>query len=279
MQIGFGLDVDAHGRLVDDQQFHACCDPFRDRNLLLIAARQIADGLIDRGGLQLQPLQNRRDFGVDRAVTQKTHAVRKLAPQGDAGVGQHRMQQDQALLLAIFRDIADAMLVQGLGHRGDVNGLACNLNFARQLFGKAKNCLGQFAAPRTDKAIKANDFTRSHRQANIAVARARGVSGQLQIGRHVRLRTRRAFGDPFRAADHHLHHICAAKRGQIRRIAGIDTVAQHRHAVADVEHLFQLVADKADRHPIITQPAQNTEQHRGFVWGQGCRRLVQQQDA
>ena len=100
---------------------------------MLIAARQVADGLIDRGRLQLQPLQDRADIGVNRAVAQKAQPVGQLAPDGDAAVRQNRMQQDKALLLAVFRDIADAVAVQRLGHGGHVNRLAFDLDLAAQL--------------------------------------------------------------------------------------------------------------------------------------------------
>jgi hypothetical protein len=42
VDIGLGLDVDADRGLVDDEDFDLRGDPFRDRDLLLVAAGQIA---------------------------------------------------------------------------------------------------------------------------------------------------------------------------------------------------------------------------------------------
>ncbi len=48
VQIGLGLDVDADRRLVDDQDLGVGGEPLGDRHLLLVAAREIADGLVER---------------------------------------------------------------------------------------------------------------------------------------------------------------------------------------------------------------------------------------
>ena len=58
---GLGADVDALGRLVEDDHLGRRRQPFGDDDLLLVAARQRADVLAERGGAQVEPL------GVARA--------------------------------------------------------------------------------------------------------------------------------------------------------------------------------------------------------------------
>ena len=53
---GLGADVDALGRLVEDDDLGRGRQPFGDDDLLLVAARQRADILAERGGAQVEPL-------------------------------------------------------------------------------------------------------------------------------------------------------------------------------------------------------------------------------
>ena len=54
VHVGLGLDVDADGGLVDDQDLDAGGEPFGDADLLLVAAGEIADELGERGRADFQ---------------------------------------------------------------------------------------------------------------------------------------------------------------------------------------------------------------------------------
>ena len=54
---GLGADVDALGRLVENDHLGLRRQPFGDDHLLLVAARQRADILVERGGAQVEALR------------------------------------------------------------------------------------------------------------------------------------------------------------------------------------------------------------------------------
>ena len=54
---------------------------------------------------------------------------------------------------------------------------------------------------------------------------------------------------------------------------------QHGHAVGDLQHLAELVADEDDRHAVVAQRAQHLEQLAGLLRGQHRGRLVEHEDA
>ncbi len=56
---GLGADVDALGRLVQDDDLRLGRQPLGDHHLLLVAARQRADILVERGGAQIEPRRSR----------------------------------------------------------------------------------------------------------------------------------------------------------------------------------------------------------------------------
>ena len=70
-----------------------------------------------------------------------------------------------------------------------------------------------------------------------------------------------------------------AKRAWIgfRGVDRVDhaAVAQHRHPVADLHHLVQLVGDEDDRQPAIRQAAQQVQQLHGLLRREHGRRLVE----
>ena len=87
----------------------------------------------------------------------------------------------------------------------------------------------------------------------------------------------RPFGDLLRAADHQAHEVLAPETRHGAARAGVAAVAQHRHGVADLLHLLELVADEQDADPVGPELLQEVEQHHGFVGGERGGRLVEQQ--
>ena len=86
VQVALRLDVDADGRLVDDQDVGVGGEPLGDRHLLLVAAGEVADGLRERRRADLE----RVDEGLDRAGLgagrDQAEATGEPPPDGDRHV-------------------------------------------------------------------------------------------------------------------------------------------------------------------------------------------------
>ena len=61
-------------------------------------------------------------------------------------------------------------------------------------------------------------------------------------------------------------------------LAGHPAVAQHHHAIGDLEHLIEPMRDVDDADPTIAQAAQSDEQARHLVGGEAGGRLVEHED-
>ena len=71
----FGPDVDAAGGLVEDQDIAVAHEPLRDDDLLLVAAGQLTEQLMDVGGLDAQLLAVLLADSADLAVEDETTDV------------------------------------------------------------------------------------------------------------------------------------------------------------------------------------------------------------
>ena len=124
VQIGLGLDVDADGRLVDDQDLGVRRQPLGDRDLLLVAAGEVADRL--RRATACAPRAGGRKAATARVSAARRDQAERAGeppPDGDRDVVPDRMHEDQPLLLAVLADVADAVAGQRLVHVADADRL------------------------------------------------------------------------------------------------------------------------------------------------------------
>jgi hypothetical protein len=112
MNLRLGTDVDAAGRLIDDQQRGLAGEPLRQHDLLLIPAGKHGDGVGEPAVLDLQP---DRPVGGQPVLRRRADEARSAQPaQGrERHVLLHRHVHDQALLPPVLGDEADTR-----GHRG-----------------------------------------------------------------------------------------------------------------------------------------------------------------
>ncbi len=104
---GLRADVDALGRLVQDDDQRLGCEPLADNDLLLIAARKRADLLDEAGRAEIE------FAGIFAGKVELARKIEEAPPpkatkrgQGDVGEDGHR--QDDALALALLRHVDDA---------------------------------------------------------------------------------------------------------------------------------------------------------------------------
>ena len=107
---------------------------------------------------------------------------------------------------------------------------------------------------------------------------AEGGRHALQLERHLagragrRLRGTRGLV----TADHEADEVALGEPPQLLARAGVAAVAQDCDAVAELEHLLELVAHEHDRDPLAGEAAQEAEQGQGLVRRDRRRGLVEQ---
>ena len=108
VHLGLGADVDAAGRLVDDQHPRAGGQPLGEHDLLLVAAGQRADRVGEPAVLDLQPLRPVRGERALGAADDQSPSRLEAPQRGERDVALDRQLHDQALLAAVLGDEADA---------------------------------------------------------------------------------------------------------------------------------------------------------------------------
>ena len=135
VDVGLGADVDASGRLVEDQHRRLDVEPLGEHHLLLVAARQVADRRRSATGVRM-PQALAVDLGgppLGRAVDEPPSG-HEAAQAGQRDVGGDRLRQRQAEPAAVLRDVGDAV-----GHRLAWRG---DLHLARRRAGSTPSSAG-----------------------------------------------------------------------------------------------------------------------------------------
>src|SRR6266478_3527402 len=165
--LGLGADIDAAGRLVENKQPCAGCEPFSDHDLLLIAAGQQADRL-PRARRRDPELPDQAIGGALRAARIEHAARKQLSQCRHHEIVADRTQQREPLALAALRDQRDAAA------RGDVRFAGDRLAIENDLAGGhgigAENGSRDFAASRADQPAQADDLALADLDVNVGNA-------------------------------------------------------------------------------------------------------------
>ncbi len=191
-------DVDAPGGLVEDQDVAVALQPLGQHDLLLVAAGEVADRWPTDGVL------------VRSASTHFSSATLRILPSCRIAVlgelrdgGQHRvggdvLGEDQAVALAVLRQVADALL-DGRLRVVDVDLLAVDRHLATGLGVGADQRAGRLGTPRAHQAGEAEDLAllegEAHVAQQLAPSRGPGPRGparvRARLGTNVRTRSSR----------------------------------------------------------------------------------------
>ena len=212
MEIGFGLDVDPNGGLVDDQDLDIGGKPFGNGYLLLIPAGEVGDDLIERWSADVQPL----DEGLDRlpllAGGDEAEGAAEPGPYRDRDVVLDGMHEDEALLLAIFADITHAICLQRVMHVGDPRRFAADEKVAAGDLSFTENGASEFTATGTDEPVEAQDLAAMEGESDIAVAERGCEAPRLHCNPALVDLALAELCDAFLAADHQRDQILAGHR-------------------------------------------------------------------
>src|SRR6185437_3541649 len=134
----------------------------------------MAERLRQRRRAHLKLGDDRADAGAHRLVAQEPEPSRELAPYRDAGVFQHAMIEDQALLLAVLADIADGEIVDRFGDRADAARLTVDAQLAGGDAAPAEDALGEFRAAGADETVEADDLALAQLEVDAGMAERGG---------------------------------------------------------------------------------------------------------
>jgi len=253
--------------------------PFRNRDLLLVATAELPSGLLDVAALDLQVHDLLPRGGRFRAGQNSPAAPGKSPQLAECRVVADRPFQEQAIRLAILGDHrhpATDRLLRTVEPPGDR--IARDEHFASVRQIRAKDRPQQLRSSRADQPRDPQSFTRGHFEADPIQD---GLASQVL---HSQTRTRlpvAGMGLPNRSRFVTGHQADHPVLIQFRYRLGGDpaTIPQDAHAVRDRHDLVQAMADVQDRDPGLAKAAEVLKQAADFGGGQRGGRLIQNQHA
>ncbi|KGC98036.1 ABC transporter, carbohydrate uptake transporter-2 (CUT2) family, ATP-binding domain protein [Burkholderia pseudomallei] len=313
VDLRFRADIDAHRRLVEQIDRRRASEPLRERDLLLVAARQEARGQVRPRGTDVEPADQRAgDVGLAAPVHE---AEARYARQvGEHDVLAHRQRERDAVRGAVFRDerdaVRDRVVRPAHARRAAVHGDAA-AHAAREAEQRTNHVLAAGAEP----PRQPDDLASPHRERQRAEA-----AGQREIARFERDRARRGAraeprgigagrravrivapcigpctdprigprigsgggsrrggGGGLRRADHRRDERVARYRARLE-VRDVGAVAQHAHAVAYARDLVQVVRHVEDGVPVGAQPLDRPQQPVDLARHERGARLVEHED-
>ncbi len=268
-----GADVDAPGGLVEEHDPGIPEQPFADDDLLLVAAREVAGDLVDRGRANVQPPHV--VLGDPRLLAEADEAQR---PAEGIQIGQGQVVRQghldrQAVLLAVFGQVGDAF-IDAVARCADADRAAVDLHLAGIQPVGAKDRPGDLGAPGAHETGEAEDLAAAQFEADVLEDPLAGQAlrpQQYLAGGH--RGARREFlveGAP----DHARHD--GVDTGVGKALGGdVATVAQDGHPVDDVAHLVQPVGDVEHADAARLEVLDDLEQRLGLAFGQRGGRFVE----
>ena len=255
LDLGLGADVDAAGRLVEDEQLRLGGQPAGEQHLLLVAAAEGRDRLLGvrRAGCRSASMYLLDDLVLPPARDRARPAARGLERQDD--VLAHGEVGDDALRLAVLGAEGEARADRARGV--SKSGPPCRRwSRAAGRRGRRRRAVGRSRSGRSPAGRRGRDLAR----VDLRGRTARSPLAAERLGLEERRRSARA---PLGRARGRSSSALAsdsrpsilvdeldagrARRSGTRRRA---SVAEHRDSVADLVHLVEEVRDEDDRHPL-----------------------------
>ena len=271
----FCADVDAARRFVENQHVAIPREPFREHDLLLIAAGKIARALFLMRDLDFQRVHEAAKF---LALATELHeaALRESIEIWQAEVLAHRMPEHEALQFAVFGQKSDPRS-DGVARTADREHVSIEANLARFTRIRAEDEPDRFCAARADESGERDDFATPHGEGNIAHRAARAEPAHFQA-RSADLRG--AFWKFILqlAAHHHLDHLVSRELPD-GLFADVCAIAEKRDAIRDGENLVEPVADVDHADLLPFEFADDLEKPLHFMGSQRRARLIHDDDA
>ena len=270
-----GADVDAGGRILEDVDLRVEVQPAPDHHLLLVAARQELD-------------RQRRDRSAASRAARRAPSRRWLSRPGEisenalkpaaTGLRNRFSRTDRfGMIDSPTRSAQTRLTPCAIASRGEATAIVAP---------SSRTCppvIGQ--TPNSARPTLSWPAPRSPTRPTISPEWIVAVDGADRLDHD------RSQGEPRRAV------AIGRAAEDLRRLAPDDQqdrlvrrglrhlplprdapVAQHDHAIGDLEHFVETVRDVDHRDAARAQPAQRREQPRHLIGGQACGRLVEDKD-
>ena len=276
VDLGLRGDVDAAGRLVEDEDLRLRVEPLREHRLLLVAAGQALDGRVERRRadreLLAEPFRG-RTFGAAVEQPQPVHVV---AERREGHVRRDRLRQREPEAPAILRDVRDprAQRLSRRPRRVPLPRQLCATFVGRR---DAEEREPDVGPARADEAREPEHLALADLEADPRedAAPPEPVDAEDDVARLLS-RARKEVGEV--PADHVLDRLCLRHLGD--GPAGDEAaVAKDGDAVGDLEDFLEAVADEEHRDPGRGQQADLLEELADLVGGERRGRLVHDQHA
>ena len=269
-----GADVDAAGRLVEDQEARLGGEPARQQRLLLVAAGQELDRLV---GVRSADVERLDEFVGDRPAFGGAERLQPAAPglQRQNDVLTHAEVADDTVGLAILGTEAEAERNR-LARRGDTLGGAIDGRGAAVGLVDAEQQLRGLGAAGAEQAGDADHFA----GADVEIEGRHGGAPAVAAQGHEALAGRAAAAVPADglvfelAAEHGADHVDALQPLDVARLH-LAAVAQHGHALAEREDLIEEMGDEDHADAARGQLAHGGEQRLHLAGVEAGGRLVE----
>ena len=157
MHLGFGADVDAARRLVENQDRRVGVEPLAQHDLLLIAARQLGDFEIDRRRADREPCAEVAGGSPFQTCPNEAEAIEVATQNRQRNVGEDRHRENQPELATVLGHIGDAE-VHAIARRADCDRLAVEKDGSRRRRFDAEKGKSDIGAARADESGEAEDL-------------------------------------------------------------------------------------------------------------------------
>src|SRR5271166_3951276 len=173
-----GPDVEPSRRMIEDEDAGPGVQPFRQDDLLLIAAAEVEAQRIDAGGSHLEALDP--GFRQPLLLAEVDEPVwRKALEAGQRDVGGDREEQHESLDPPLTGNIAE-LDVEGVGRRRKPHLAAADDETPAIMWQEARERTGQFLAARPENAGDAQNFSGVELEADIPVGIAATKAIELE---------------------------------------------------------------------------------------------------
>jgi hypothetical protein len=273
VDLGSTPHVDAAGRLVEQEHVNVVVKEPRERHLLLIAARELADALIRVATADPEPGDVFFGFGA-LACRREQPVTPQRVELGQREVFTHRKRHGKTLALSIFAQHPHSVGEPSRGRRAPRHRSHAHLAGAHLI--EPENGAKQLRAPRADEPRDAEHFAAMERE-----ARATRQARACELSHRENGVSQRS-----RCATHVVHGV--AGHGPYERVvvhlgdapARDDfAVPEHREVVGNAPYFFQKMRNVEDCQARFAQIRERAKQSIHVLAAEARRGLVENENA